>query len=91
MSMRIIEADCRRIETPEALQVYLGYVLRTPAWYGRNLDALYDILTETAWPTRLLVLPPENPNERMAAYWPRLVRVLSDAAEACPAFSWEMR
>ena len=46
MSMRIIEADLRRIETPEALQVYLGYVLRAPDWYGRNLDALYDILTE---------------------------------------------
>ena len=91
MSMRIIEADLRRIETPEALQMYLGFVLRAPDWYGRNLDALYDILTETVRPTRLVVLPPEDMNGKMAAYWPRLVRVLSDAAEACPAFSWEER
>ena len=89
MSMRIIEADLRNIRTPEALQVYLGYILRAPEWYGRNLDALYDILTETVRPTRLRVLPPENPAPAMAAYWPRLIRVLSDAADACPAFSWE--
>ena len=89
--MRIIEADLRHIDTPEALQVYLGYILRAPAWYGQNLDALYDILTEIVRPTRLIVLPPEKETERMIAYWPRFLRVLNDAADICPAFSWEKR
>ena len=33
----VIEADLRNIKTPEALQVYLGFVLRAPDWYGCNL------------------------------------------------------
>lgn len=90
MSVRIYTADLTNIETPEALQVYLGYVLGAPEWYGRNLDALYDVLTETARPTRLRVLPPARPNAAMAAYMRRLARVLRDAAEACPAFSFEL-
>ena len=90
MKMREIVADFRQIETPEALQVYLGYVLRAPEWYGRNLDALYDVLTDTKRPTRLVVLPPAYPSERMEAYYERLRRVLCDAAEACPAFSWRV-
>ena len=46
MSMREVTADLRNIATPAALQIYLGYVLCAPEWYGCNLDALYDILTE---------------------------------------------
>ena len=85
----VIEADLRNIKTPEALQVYLGFVLRAPDWYGCNLDALYDVLTETACPTLMRVLPPTCPDVKMSAYIPRLIRVLDDAADACPEFAWE--
>lgn len=88
MSMRRIEADLRNIGTPEALQVYLGYLLRAPGWYGENLDALYDVLTEIARPTCLCFRLPSVMTPAMEAYWPRLRRVLEDAAEASPAFCW---
>ena len=88
MSTRVLTADCRNIATPAALQVYLGYVLRAPSWYGENLDALYDILTECARPTRLVLRMPQAGNAEMAAYLPRLRRVLDDAHQACPAFEW---
>lgn len=91
MSMREVTADLRNITTPAALQVYLGYVLRAPEWYGCNLDALYDILTETAKPMRLTLLLPGRFSPEMEAYWPRLRRVLDDAEEACPAFTWTGR
>jgi RNAse (barnase) inhibitor barstar len=32
----------------EALDA-IGAALRFPAWYGRNLDALYDCLTDLSW------------------------------------------
>ncbi len=86
---RVIEADLRNIKTPEALQVYLGFILRAPDWYGCNLDALYDVLTETVRPTLMRVMPPICPEMRMFAYILRLFRVLDDAAESCPDFTWE--
>jgi RNAse (barnase) inhibitor barstar len=32
----------------EALEA-IGAALHCPAWYGRNLDALYDCLTDLSW------------------------------------------
>lgn len=89
MSMREITADLRHIASPAALQVYLGYVLRAPDYYGENLDALYDILTEEAEPVRLTLQLPERFSPEMEAYWPRLRRVLDEAEEANPAFCWK--
>ncbi|MBV8996327.1 MAG: barstar family protein [Pseudonocardiales bacterium] len=34
--------------TAEALDV-IGAALNFPAWYGRNLDALYDCLVDLSW------------------------------------------
>ena len=86
--MRIYDADIRQIATPAALQVYLGFVLKAPSYYGHNLDALYDILTERSQPACLVLRTPAGFSPEMQAYWPRLVQVLDDAAKANPAFSW---
>ena len=42
---------------PEAAAVHdlFTRALDLPEWYGRNLDALYDVLTERGEPLRLLV------------------------------------
>ncbi|HJT03700.1 MAG TPA: barstar family protein [Pseudonocardiaceae bacterium] len=34
--------------TAEALDA-IGAAMNFPAWYGRNLDALYDCLTDLSW------------------------------------------
>ena len=47
--------------------------------YGGNLDALYDALGDVAEPTNL-VLRGAPASDEMAAYLPRLTRVLEDAA-----------
>ena len=86
--MRRVTADIRNIETPAALQVYLGFALGAPEYYGRNLDALHDILTERRQPLELAVRLPARFSAEMEAYWPRLRRVLDDAAEESPAFCW---
>ena len=53
--MRTITLELEHIETVAALHIYLQYMLRLPAYYGRNLDALHDALGEIAQPTRLIV------------------------------------
>lgn len=51
-----------------------------PAWYGRNLDALYDCLT--TYPARAEIVVKENAllGTLGDAYVARLLRVLSDIA-----------
>ena len=80
--MKQTTIDLRNIHTPGAAQVYIEYAMNFPAYYGRNLDAMYDMLTEISEPTLLSILRPAQLSEPMQAYFPRLARVLHDAQEA---------
>lgn len=44
--MKQIVLDCSRMTGKKALHDYLAQELELPAYYGHNLDALYDCLTE---------------------------------------------
>ena len=68
---------------PEAAAVHdlFTRALDLPAWYGRNLDALYDVLTERGEPLRLLV----RNREALAEYAEDLLRPLAEAAAENPA------
>ena len=85
--MRRIELDgaclCRRKQAMD----YLGARLELPEWWGRNLDALYDCLTEPGEP-RLLVLADRAAMEG-TSFGRRLLRVLEDAAEENPSLRIE--
>lgn len=63
-------ADARR-----AVRV-IGHELGFPAYYGRNLDALNDSLSELKRPTALTVVVPESPD----AYALSMLDVLTDWA-----------
>ena len=52
MEERII--DCSKIRTREDLHRIFRETLSFPDWYGNNLDALHDCLTESAGKVRLL-------------------------------------
>ncbi len=73
--------DLTNIDTPRAAQVYIGYAMGFPAYYGRSLDALHDMLTQIGEETLLRIRRPAALPPEMAAYFPRLVRVLEDAQE----------
>ena len=47
--MRKMLLDFHVPKTPEQAQRYLALELDLPDYYGRNLDALYDMLTEWWW------------------------------------------
>ena len=79
--MKTIKLDISNISTVRALHIYLAYQLDLPAHYGRNLDALHDVLGEESEDMRLMLVG-EPASEEMAAYLPRLVRVLEDSDNA---------
>lgn len=60
----------------DALYDFLGERLALPAYFGRNLDALYDVLTELSEPVRFYL--PTDVDGALAA-------VFRDAAEVSPA------
>ena len=78
--MKRIELDVGRIETVRALHIYLQYRLELPDYYGRNLDALHDCLTEITEDTQITLRTKEICGET-AAYCPKLLRVFEDAAQ----------
>lgn len=78
--MKRIVLDVSCIETVRALHIYLAYQLDFPAYYGKNLDALHDLLTEMG-EKMSIVLRGKACSEEMAAYLPRLERVFEDCAE----------
>ena len=62
----------------------LAAELNFPEWYGRNLDALHDCLTEIGEETSFTILQPETLLETLGSGYTRLCRVLADSAEENP-------
>ena len=78
--MRTLTLDVRRIDTVAALQRYIQFVMGFAEHYGRNLDALHDMLGEMDRDTRIVLITGEKQSGELAAYLPRLIRVIEDAA-----------
>lgn len=78
--MKTIKLSVENISTVKALHVYLAYMLDLPAYYGKNLDALHDVLSETGEETCIMLAGTAASGE-MQAYLPRIERVFADAAQ----------
>lgn len=74
--MNRIEIDVAKLEERESAHAYLKERLALPAYYGNNLDALYDCLGEMR-DTLLLIKGAEKAGETAK----RFLRVLEDAAQ----------
>ena len=57
----LILCDFARLGTAEAVYDHLSEELSFPAYFGRNLDALHDCLTDISSPTRLLLTGASDP------------------------------
>ena len=72
--------DCAEIDSRQEFHRVLEKELAFPDWYGRNLDALYDMLTAISENTRLIL---ENWNAD-APFSRCFRRVLEDAEAKNP-------
>ncbi|MDY6335216.1 MAG: barstar family protein [Lachnospiraceae bacterium] len=79
-SRRQIHLEFGPLDTKEQVQTYLQEQMGFPAYYGKNLDALYDCLTE--YPEDVAVRLTDMWQERpVDEYIRRVFRVFCDAAE----------
>jgi len=72
--MKTVQLDLVPSREREELHAYLAEKLQLPSWYGANLDALYDCLTEIAEDTEIAVRYTESTVSR---YEKRMFHVLS--------------
>ena len=63
---------------------HLADRLELPTYYGRNLDALYDVLTEIGEETEIVLTDPAAVAEQMGKYGEALLATLQEAAEENP-------
>ncbi len=88
--MRVV-LDGGSVGSRETLHQALAALLRLPDWYGGNLDALHDCLTDITEPTELAVRNGGALEETLGGYAAALRQVLADCAAENGAFSvvWE--
>lgn len=58
--MKRIVLDLRAYDNREAIHAYLQERLHLPAWYGCNLDALHDCLTDLREDMEIVLHTPEK-------------------------------
>lgn len=68
--------DAREMTTHSRAHDHLSAQLQLPEYYGRNLDALYDILTERSEPLYITL----SNKEFLDTYGIRIVQTILDAA-----------
>ena len=79
--MKTIVIDGGMMFTREAAHDYLALRLGFPDYYGRNLDALYDLLTESTAPMTILVTHWAELEQNLGHYAAALLDTLYDAAK----------
>jgi ribonuclease inhibitor len=84
--MKTVTLALARMQSIRQLHKYLRAELELPDYYGENLDALYDCLTEVCEPV-ILKIP-----QAVALGWygARLLTVVQDAAAANPNLQVEL-
>lgn len=83
--MRTVKLNVEKMTGLTALHKYLRSALALPVYYGSNLDALYDCLTEITEETELIVPQDVTKEEYLGWYGSQLLQVLQDAAEENPS------
>ena len=85
------DIDLSRCADRAALHALLREQLALPEWYGGNLDALHDVLTESAAPAELVFRNADKAPEAMRPYIARLRRMLDDMQKGSPYLTvrWE--
>lgn len=81
--MKTVQLDGARLTQREQAMDYLAQAFDLPEWWGRNLDALYDCLTEAGEPIQVELL--ERGALEGTPFGRGLLRVLADAAGENPS------
>lgn len=86
--MREITIDGAKIQTKEELHEAFAAMLNFPEWYGRNLDALHDCLTEIREETVIHIEDFDDLEEHLPLYARIVVRVVRHACRENQSLSY---
>lgn len=75
--------DLEGVGTEEDLQERLEESLPLPDYYGGNLDALYDVLTEMGDGWHIVIINRDQADEEMEPYIDDMISVFEDASAVC--------
>ena len=73
--------DCSLFDSKLSLHEYLKKELNFPEYYGKNLDALFDLLTERREETEIIIENFDKLKEKFGLYADAFLDVLHDASE----------
>ena len=82
--MKFAIIDGNAVTSMEEIHKSLAEQLGFPEWYGGNLDALHDCLTDLHEEADVSIIHSDALLETLGPAFVRLSRVLSDAAEENP-------
>src|SRR5690606_12390324 len=79
-----------KMQTKETTHEYLKRKLRILGYYGKNLDALWDILSTCSKPMEIELINEEKLIEHMGDYGKSIIEVFQDAEEENPNISFRV-
>lgn len=88
--VRRIELDGCVMSTLAITHDYLQHCLGLPTYYGRNLDALHDVLSTVGKPLSITLLHPDCLESHLGDYAGRLLEVFADAASENPCLDFHI-
>ncbi len=88
--MKTIIIDGKKIWSLEDLRACMEAELTLPAYYGHNLDALYDILTTLEDPLTVVILHAQALPDRLGMKGNAFLKMLQDASRENPGLLIEM-
>lgn len=86
----IFELDGSLMTDRKSAHEHLKTRLALPDYYGSNLDALYDLLTEWGNPARIILKNRDAMITYMGGYADVLTQTLAEAADNNPALEFEV-
>ena len=87
LNMREYKINCSNINSRLSLHCTLSEALSFPGWYGNNLDALYDCLTDMAEPSRIVLEYWQQAEEALGDHGRTARMVMELAAKNNPALT----
>ena len=82
--MRTIQIQVNAMKTLDQAHTYLAQFMDFPPYYGRNLDALYDMLTEIPQDTQVILPKALGDDHYLGLDGTYIIRVFQDAAQNNP-------
>ena len=84
--MRYVFLDGEKIQSMAELHAAFGAALDLPDYYGKNLDALHDVLTDVFEPVTVLAGNVELLKEHVGRRWNAFLRLMAAMEKEKPEF-----